>query len=67
MIQLKSAHEEETESKRLLSTIDIDLGHVHIIDEDDHLLASSFWTILFERLLVNILHEVLLKISRRGS
>ena len=67
MVELVSSYEEETECKRLLSTINIDVGHIHIIDKDNHLLASRLWTVLFESFLVNILHEVLLKVGCRSS
>lgn len=67
MIELKSADEEEAESKWLLGTIDIDLWHVHVVDEHNHLLTSSFGSILFEGLLVDVLHEVLLEVSSGGS
>lgn len=66
MVKLQSTNEEKTKCEWLLSTINIDLWHVQIINEDYHLLAGSLWSVLFESLFIDILHEVLLKVSSRS-
>jgi hypothetical protein len=66
VVELQSTNEEEAKSQRLLGSIDVDLWHVHIINEDDHSLSGSLGTILLEGLLVDVFHEVVLEISSRG-
>ena len=64
--QLQPTDKELSQSEWLLSTIGVDFGHIHVIDEDNHLLTRSFWTIVFKGSLVNIFLNDVLEVKRRS-
>jgi hypothetical protein len=62
LIELESTDEELAECQRLLCSICVDFRHVHIINENDHLFASCFWSVVLESSLVNVLFDDVLEV-----
>jgi hypothetical protein len=50
-----------------LGTVHINVGHVQVINEQDHLLAGGLGTVRLQSLLVNVLLNNVLEIPGRGT
>ena len=48
LVELKPTNKELGQSHWLLCSISVNLRHIHVIDKDNHFLARSFWTVVFE-------------------
>jgi len=62
LVKLLSSNQEESQGEGLLGTINVDLWHVHVINEDNHPFTSTLWAVLFECLFVDVLLDDLLEV-----
>lgn len=67
LVKLVAFNEELKQGVRRLGTVFVNDGHVQVIDEEDHLLASGLGSVGFEGSLINVLLNDVLEVAGGGT